>query len=90
MRRDSIEAFQKGKRPDLVRQEEEELAIIESYLPPRLTDQELQVEVDTAILETEATCLRDLGKVMAVLMPRVRGRTDGSSVPDLVRKTLGC
>ncbi len=87
-RRESIEAFQQGGRPDLVEREQAELAILESYLPQALPREELEAMVRAAIQEVGALSVKDMGKVMSVLMPKVRGRADGRAVNELVRQML--
>ena len=87
-RRDSIEAYQKGDRPDLVAQEEAELAIVTRYLPQPLTSDEITSIVQSAISEAGATGPQDMGKVMGRIMPQVRGRADGKQVSALVSQTL--
>jgi len=86
--RESIKAYTAGGRADLVAQEEAELAIIESYLPQALSPQELEKIVRDTIAETGATSIKDLGKVMAKIMPQVKGRADGAVVQTLVRAKL--
>lgn len=88
-RRESIEEFKKGKRPDLVSKEEAELAIVQTYLPAELTESELSDIVKSTIAEVGATSNADLGKVMKSLMPKVRGRADGKKVNALVAAHLG-
>ena len=68
--------------------EESELAILEEFMPAPLTEEELESIVDDAIAENGATSLRDLGRVMADVMPQVAGRADGSAVSQLVREKL--
>jgi uncharacterized protein YqeY len=87
-RRESIKAFAEGGRADLVAQEQAELALIESYLPQALSTQELGKIVQDTIAETGATSIKDLGKVMAKLMPKVKGRADGTVVQAMVRSKL--
>ena len=87
-RHESIKAYGDGGRADLVAQEEAELAIIESYLPQALSTQELEKIVRDTIAETGATSIKDLGKVMAKIMPQVKGRADGTVVQALVRAKL--
>ncbi len=88
-RRESIESFRAGNRPDLVAREEAELGIIEGYLPERLGDDELRRLVREAIAESGATGARDLGAVMKAVMPKVRGRADGKEVNRVARELLG-
>ncbi len=85
---DSIEAYRRGGRQDLVDKEEAELAILQSYLPAALTPEELTVLVREAVREAQATSPKEMGKVMALLMPRVTGRADGKMVSTMVREAL--
>jgi len=87
-RRESVDAFRKGGREDLVAKEEAEIAILADYLPTALTDAELRALVDQAIAETGATSARDLGRVMGALSPRIRGRADGKVASGLVAQAL--
>jgi len=87
-RQEAIEQYRQGGRQDLVEKEAAELAILQSYLPAALTGEELRVMVTEAILEVQATSLKEMGKVMAVLMPKVTGRADGKVVNTLVREVL--
>ena len=87
-RQEAIEQYRQGGRQDLVEKEAAELAILQSYMPAALTGEELRAMVTEAILEVQATSLKEMGKVMAVLMPRVTGRADGKVVNTLVREAL--
>jgi uncharacterized protein len=87
-RRESVEAYEQGGRQDLAARERAEIAIIAEFLPQPLTDVELQAMVAAAIDETGASSARDLGRVMAVLTPRTRGRADGKVVSGLVAQEL--
>lgn len=87
-RQEAIEQYGQGGRQDLVDKERAELTILQSYLPRPLTSDELQVMVLDAIREAQATSLREMGKVMGILMPRVTGRADGKMVNTLVREAL--
>ena len=87
-RRDSIEAYQKGNRPDLVAKEEAELAIVTQYLPQPLGADEVEAIVQSAIADMNATGPQDMGKVMGRIMPQVRGRADGKQVSALVNQKL--
>ena len=89
MRREAIEQYEKGNRADLVAKERAELAIIEEYLPQQLADEEIGAIIVEAIAATGATSLRDLGRVMGALMPKVKGRADGRLVNARVREKLG-
>ncbi len=87
-RRDSITEFKKGGREDLVQQNEEEIAILMEYLPQQLSEDEVRSLVKEAVAVSGASTARDMGKVMKVLMPKVKGRADGKLVNDLVRGML--
>ena len=87
-RRDSVAAFERGNRPDLVKKEKSELAFIVEYLPqPMLRDDIIKLAEDI-IIEEQAQGLRDMGKVMARIMPVVRGRADGREVSSIVTGLL--
>jgi uncharacterized protein YqeY len=88
-RRESIDAFAAGGRTDLVEKETAELGVLESYLPAKLSDDELGAIVDDAIAETGASTPKQMGEVMKALMPKVRGRADGAQVSALVKARLG-
>lgn len=88
MRRDSMEEFRKGNRMDLVETLEQEVAILMGYLPQQLEEAEVRALVEQAIAETQATSPKDMGKVMAALMPKVKGRADGKLVNTIVRDLL--
>jgi uncharacterized protein YqeY len=87
-RAEAAEAFRTAGRDEQAATEEEELEIIEEFMPEPLGEDELEQIVDDAIAETGATSLRDLGRVMADVMPQVAGRADGSAVSQLVREKL--
>lgn len=87
-RKDSIEQFTKAGRSDLAEKEEAELRILQEFLPEQLTTEEVEAEVEMAVKEAEASGMKDLGKVMKLLMPRVAGRADGKLVSDKVRERL--
>ncbi len=88
LRQEAIEQYGQGGRQDLVDKETAELSILQSYLPRPLTSDELQAMVLDAIREAQATSLREIGKVMGLLMPRVTGRAEGKVVNTLVREAL--
>lgn len=88
MRRDSMGDFQKGNRPDLVEQLEQEIVILKEYLPEQLSEDAVRELVAQAIQETQAVTVKEMGKVMAVLMPKVKGRADGKLVNAVVRELL--
>ncbi len=87
-RRESVEAFRGAAREDLATKEEAEIAILREYLPEALGEAEIKDLVSEAIMATGATTPRDLGKVMAWLSPRTRGRADGKVVSGLVAAAL--
>jgi len=89
-RRDSIEQFAKAGRTDLVEKETGELAVLQSYLPPSATPEEIDAAVAEAIKETGAASVKDMGKVMKAVMPKLAGKNaDGKAVNEAVRRTLG-
>jgi uncharacterized protein len=85
---EAAQAFRDGGRDEQADQEEDELEVIEDYMPEPISEDELEQIVDDAIAETGATSLRDLGRVMADVMPQVAGRADGSTVSAFVREKL--
>ena len=87
-RRESIRMFRQGNREDLAAKEEAELAVLETYLPPQLDQEELAQLVRRVIAEVGATTVRDKGRVMGRLMPQVRGKADGAQVNALVELAL--
>jgi uncharacterized protein len=87
-RAEAAEAFRSAGREEQADKEDEELEVIEEFMPEPLGEDDLERIVDDAIAETGATSLRDLGRVMADVMPQVAGRADGSAVSQLVREKL--
>ena len=85
---EAAEAFRAGDRPAQAEKEERELEILEEFMPEPLTEEELERIVDDAIAENKATSMRDMGRVMADVMPQVAGRADGSALSQLVREKL--
>ncbi|HET9358479.1 MAG TPA: GatB/YqeY domain-containing protein [Vicinamibacterales bacterium] len=89
-RRDSIEQFEKGGRRDLVEKETAEIAVLQAYLPPAASPEEIDAAVAAAIAETGASSPKDMGKVMKAVMPRLAGKNaDGKAVNEAVRRKLG-
>ena len=89
-RRDSIEQFAKAGRTDLVDKETAEIAILEHYLPPAVSPEEIDAAVAAAIAETGAASVKDMGKVMKAVMPKLAGKNaDGKAVNEAVRRKLG-
>lgn len=87
-RREAIVEFQKGSRQDLVEKEAEELEILGKYLPEQLPEEEIRKLVEEAISKTGAKEIKDMGKVMAELMPKVKGKAEGSLVSKIVKESL--
>jgi hypothetical protein len=87
-RLEAAEAFRAGGRDEQADAEEAELAVLEEFMPEPLSEGELEEIVDDAIAEVGATSMRDIGRVMADVMPQVAGRADGSAVSQLVREKL--
>lgn len=87
-RKDSIEQFRAGNREDLIGKEEKELAVLQTYLPSQLSEEEITVIVKEVIASTGAKSKTEIGKVMGALMPRVKGRADGALVNKIVNSSL--
>ncbi|MBM3223812.1 MAG: GatB/YqeY domain-containing protein [Candidatus Tectomicrobia bacterium] len=87
-RREAITLARQYGREEIAQQEEQELAILEAYLPEQLSTADLVQRIDTIIREVGATSAKDLGQVMRILMPTVQGRADGNTVNCLVRERL--
>lgn len=87
-RKDSITDFEKGNRQDLIDQTNEEIKILLEYLPPQLSDEDLDSIVKEAIETTGAQTKKDMGKLMAFIMPKVKGKADGKHVNEIVAKYI--
>ncbi len=87
-RRDSIEAYRGGGREDLAAREEAELKIVQEYLPAPLTPDEIRAIVAASIAEAGAKSAKDMGAVMKLVMPRLKGSADGKQVQEIVRSLL--
>ena len=87
-RRESIEQFTEGGRDDLAQAEEQELEVIESYLPKMLTEEEVREHVRQKIDELGAETMADMGRVMGVLMQELKGKAEGSTVSKVVKEEL--
>lgn len=87
-RAEAIEAYRAAGREEQADAEEYELSVLEDFMPEPLSEDELEEIVDDVIAEVGATSIRDLGRVMADVMPQVSGRADGSTVSQLVREKL--
>lgn len=88
MRRDSLEEFKKAQRADLVENLEQEIDVLMAYLPKQLTEDEVRSLVQEAVAATQAAGPKDMGKVMAALLPKVKGCADGKLVSTLVKEQL--
>lgn len=87
-KKDSIPDFEKGSRQDLIDLTNQEIKILLEYLPPQLSDEELDSIVQKAIEQTGAQTKKDLGKLMAFIMPQVKGKADGKHVNEIVAKYI--
>jgi uncharacterized protein YqeY len=88
-RRESITQFTQGKRKDLADKEEAEIKVIQAYMPAQLSDAELDQLVAAAVAESGAASVKDMGKVMGILKPKVAGKADMSSVSAKIKAKLG-
>ena len=88
-RRESIVQFEKAGRDDLIAIENSELEIITPYLPEQLGEDEINALIDTALEQTGATSIKDMGKVMGLLKPKLQGKADMGAVSALIRSRLG-
>ena len=88
LRTEAIEQYVKGGRDDLVAKETAELKLLETYLPPPLSQEELRQRVNEAMQAAGATSIKDMGRVMALLMPETSGRADGKLVSQMVKDAL--
>lgn len=87
-RRDSIEQFESGGRPELAAREKQEIAVLESYLPQQLSPEELETMIRAAIAETGATSKKEMGGVIKAVQAKAAGRADGKTISQLVGKLL--
>ncbi len=87
-RKDSIEQFAKGGRTDLVEKEEAELKVVQEFLPAQMSDEEVEALIKKAIAEVGAVSVKDMGKVMKILMPQLTGRADGKAAGEKVKTLL--
>ncbi len=87
-RRDAASEFEKVNRPDAAQKEKEEIEILLKYMPEQLSEDQIREEVANAIEESMADGLKDLGKVMKIIMPRMKGKADGKLVNSMVRDLL--
>ncbi len=87
-RRDSIEEFRKGGRMELAEKEEQELAVLQTYLPAQMSEDELRKVISDTIAQTGATSAADKGKLMGALMPKIKGKADGGLANKIVMELL--
>jgi len=87
-RKDSVEQFRNGGRPELAEKEEKEIEVIQGFMPEQMSEEEIKTEIENAIDEAGATSIRDMGKVMKLLMPRLTGKADGKAVGEAVKEKL--
>ncbi len=87
-RRDSIVAFEKGKRQDLVEKETEELNILKKYLPEEMSEEEIRKLIKEAIVKIKAQGMKDIGLVMKEIIPQTKGKADGNAVARIVKEEL--
>ena len=88
-RRESIVQYEKGARADLAEAEKSEIAVLSAYLPQQLTEAEVALVIESAVAETGAKAMPDMGKVMAVLKPKLAGRADMGRVSAQIKAKLG-
>ena len=88
MRRDSLDEFRKADRPELLATLEQEIAVLMEYLPEQMSAAEVRALVTQAVADAQAASAKDMGKVMALLMPKVKGRADGKLVNSIVKEML--
>lgn len=87
-RKEAIDLYEKGNRPELAAKEREELAVIQSYLPEQLSREDVEREITLIVAETGASSIKDLGRVMKEAMARLKGKADGKLVQEIVRSKL--
>ena len=87
-RKDSIDQFRKGGREDLVEKEEAQLKVIQAFMPQQMSEEDIVREIETAIRDAGAVSIKDMGKVMKVLMPKLAGKADGKMVGEKVKDKL--
>lgn len=87
-RKDSIEQFAKGGRQDLVDKEEAELKVLQSFMPEQMSNEDVEALIKKAIAEVGATSVKDMGKVMKILMPQITGKADGKAAGEKVKALL--
>jgi len=88
-RKEAIDSYKSANRQDAAEKEEKELKILEEYQPEQMGEEEVRKLVEEAVSQTNASTMQDMGKVMGVLMPKVKGKADGSLVSRIVKERLG-
>ena len=87
-RKDATELYEKGGRPELAEKEKKETEVLMVYLPEQLSEEEIRKIVKQAIEQTNATSIKEMGKIMSVLMPQIKGKADNSLVSNIVKEML--
>jgi len=87
-RKEALILFERGKRKDLAKKEKAEMKILQNYLPEQFSEEEIRKLIEEAIKKTGAKEIKDMGKVMSELMPKVKGKADGSLVSKIVKEVL--
>ena len=87
-RKESAELYREGNRPELALKEEQELSVLQEFLPAQLGEEEIRAIIEEAVAETGASSMRDMGKVMKIVTGKTLGRADGRMVSDLVKARL--
>ena len=87
-RRDSVEQYKTGGRPELAEKEEQEISVLQNYLPKQLSADELRAEVQAAITQAGAKSAKDMGAVMKLLTPKLQGRAEGRAISEEVKNQL--
>ena len=85
-RKDAVALYEKGNRPELAEKEKKEIEILKKYLPEQLSDEELKKLIEESVAKTEAKEMKDMGRVMADLMPKVKGRADNSEISRIIKE----
>ncbi len=88
-RKESAQAYRDGDRPELAEKEEQELAILQQFLPAQLSEAELRALIEAAVTEAGATSMKEMGKVMKIVTSQTLGRADGRLVSEMVKARLG-
>lgn len=87
-RREAIDLYEKGGRPELSAKEKKEIEVLSTYLPEQMSEAEISKLIDEAVSSTGAKTMQDMGKVMGILIPTTKGKADGSIVSSLVKQRL--